>query len=155
MTVSKTSRNLRFGVRMLGLPRTEISCGPDVDRTPTHKTSVQYSFFTSAERTHNALGSRIAYHLCAPKQALSPGEFHVSSLVASPAFHHEHFIFLVHLPSMTQEHAAQWVQQEQFFENTQYITHMPKLPQPTSCAIKNHSGVRTCRVAETRAPQLP
>ena len=29
------------------------------------------------------------------------------------------------------------------------------LSQSTSCAIKNHSGVKTCRVAETRARQLP
>ena len=39
-------------------------------------------------------------------------------------------------------------------ENTQYITHISKLPQSTSCAIKNNSGAKTCRVAETRAPQL-
>ena len=40
-------------------------------------------------------------------------------------------------------------------ENTQYIQNISKLPQLTSCAIKNHSGVKTCRAAETRAPQLP
>ena len=40
-------------------------------------------------------------------------------------------------------------------ENTQYIPHISKLPQSTSCAIKNHSGVKTCRAAQTRAPQLP
>ena len=40
-------------------------------------------------------------------------------------------------------------------ENTQYITHISKLPQSTSCAIKNHSGVKTCRVPETGAQQLP
>ena len=39
-------------------------------------------------------------------------------------------------------------------ENTQYVTHISKLPQSTSYAIKNHSGAKTCRVAETRAPQL-
>ena len=38
--------------------------------------------------------------------------------------------------------------------NTPYIPHISKLPQSTSCAIENHSGVKTCRVAETRAPQL-
>ena len=40
-------------------------------------------------------------------------------------------------------------------KNTQYIQHISKFPQSTSCAIKNHSGVKICRVAETRAPQLP
>ena len=40
-------------------------------------------------------------------------------------------------------------------ENTQYISLISKLPQSTSCAIKKQSGVRTCRVADTRAPQLP
>ena len=32
---------------------------------------------------------------------------------------------------------------------------MSKLPRLTSCAIKNHSLVKICRVAETRAQQLP
>ena len=32
-------------------------------------------------------------------------------------------------------------------ENTQYIPHISKLHWLTSCAIKNHSGVKTCRVA--------
>ena len=40
-------------------------------------------------------------------------------------------------------------------ENTQYITHISKLPRSTSCAINNHSGVKTCRAAETRARQIP
>ena len=40
-------------------------------------------------------------------------------------------------------------------ENTRYITQISKLHQSTSCAIKNHSSVKNCRVAETRAPQLP
>ena len=40
-------------------------------------------------------------------------------------------------------------------ENIQYIPHISKLPRLTSGAIKNHSDVKTCRVAETRAQQLP
>ena len=40
-------------------------------------------------------------------------------------------------------------------DNTQYIPHISKLPRLTSCAIKNHSGMKTCRVAETRAQQFP
>ena len=39
-------------------------------------------------------------------------------------------------------------------KNTQYITHISKLSQSTSCDIKNHSGVKTCRVADSNdAPQ--
>ena len=34
-------------------------------------------------------------------------------------------------------------------KNTQYIMHISKLSQSTSTAIKNHSGVKTGRVAET------
>ena len=40
-------------------------------------------------------------------------------------------------------------------KNTQYITHISKLSQSTSCVIKNHSGVKTCRVAQPRAQLLP
>ena len=40
-------------------------------------------------------------------------------------------------------------------ENTQYIPLISKLLQSTSCALKHHPDVKTCRVAETRAPQLP
>ena len=40
-------------------------------------------------------------------------------------------------------------------EKPQYIPHISKLPRLTSDAIKNHSGVKTCRVTETRAQQLP
>ena len=40
-------------------------------------------------------------------------------------------------------------------EHTQYIPHISKITQSTSCAIKNHCGVKTCRLAETRAQELP
>ena len=50
------------------------------------------------------------------------------------------------LPSTTQEHAAQSVQQEQLREHP----HHAHLQAPSV-----HSGVKTCRVADTRAPQLP
>ena len=40
-------------------------------------------------------------------------------------------------------------------ENTQYILHTSMLTQSTSCATKNQSGVKTCRVADTRVRQLP
>ena len=46
------------------------------------------------------------------------------------------------LPSVTQEHAAQSVQQAQLREHPVHPAHL-------------QAGVKTCRVAETRAPQLP
>ena len=72
-----------------------------VCRQDTHSqhTSVQYSLFTSVERTPRAwLKSHgLQCHLCAPGKDLSPGVAHVSPLlVASPAFHFEHVIFLIH-----------------------------------------------------------
>ena len=67
---------------------------------------------------------------------------HFSSMVVlQRAFLHEHFFFFTYLSYHT--------------TNTQYIPHISKLLRLTSCAIKNHSGVKTCRVAETRAQQLP
>ena len=82
-------------------------------------------------------------HLCSPKQVLSFGVTHVSSMVVlSRAFLHEDFLF-ISLPILPHN------------EDTQYIPHICKLFQSTSSAIKNHSGVKTCRVVETRAQQLP
>ena len=46
------------------------------------------------------------------------------------------------LPSMTQEHAAQSVQHEQLREHASTSRYISKLPQSTSCAIKNHSGMK-------------
>ena len=66
---------------------------------------------------------------------------HVSSMVVlSRAFLHEYFLFFTY-PAHN--------------ENTQNIPHISKLLRLTRCAIKNHSGVKTCRVADTRAQQLP
>ena len=42
-----------------------------------------------------------------------------------------------------------------YSKNTQYFMNLSRLSQSTSNVIKNHSGVRTCRVAETRAQPLP
>ena len=62
-------------------------------------------FDHSAERTHNALGSRpsvICKHLCVPKQVLSSGVSHVSSMVVlSRAFLHEHFLFFTYVSNHT------------------------------------------------------
>ena len=112
-------------------------------RQDTHSqyTSVPNSLCTSAERTHNALGSRIALSLCAKISVViwcDPCLIHGCSLRRLPPWAPP----LLHLPIPPHT------------ENTQYIPHISKLPQSTCWPIKNHSGVKTCRVAETRAPQL-
>ena len=94
-----------------------------------HKCAVQFD--DSAHRTLNALGSRrsvICKHLCATK---------ISFVIWCVTC-------LIHGCSVLPH-----------YENTQYVPHISKITQSTSCAIKNHSGVKTCRVAETRALQLP
>ena len=116
----------------------------DVDRTLSHKTHV-CSTVCSQARTAQLmrLAQELDCHLCAPKQVLSSCVTHVSSMVVlSRAFFHEHFLFFTYLSYHTTRTL-----------NT--IPHISKLPRLTSCAIKNHSGVKTCRVAETRARQLP
>ena len=68
---------------------------------------------------------------------------HVSPMVVlSRAFFQEHFFFFTYLSYHTTSTLS-------------YIPHISKLTRLTSCAIKNHSGVKTCGVAETRAQQLP
>ena len=72
-----------------------------VCRRDTHSqhTSVQYSLFTSAERTPRTwLKSHgLQCHLCAREKNLSSGVAHVSPVVAlSPAVSHEDIIFLIH-----------------------------------------------------------
>ena len=127
-------------------------------RLDTHSqhTFVQYSLFTSAERIARAwLKSHgLQCHLCGPAKNVSSDLIHVSSLlvVASPAVYHEHIIFLIlPLHKNTQHDRFNMITST----NTQYITHISMLSQPRSSAIKNHSGVKTCRVAETRAQHSP
>ena len=111
-----------------------------VERTHTHKT---HSFGTVCSQARNAHTTRLAqelhYHLCAPEKSLIiwcvSCLFHGCSLTRLPPW-----ALPLNLPHN---------------ENTQYIPHISKFPQSTSCAIKNHSGVKACRVAENRARQLP
>ena len=78
--------------------------------------------------------------------------FVVASPAVSPRAHHlPHSLFLPPRHKNTQHNRYNTIHSE----NTQYIMHISKLSQSTSSAIKNHSGVKTCRVAETRARQLP
>ena len=63
-------------------------------------------------------------------------------LVLSRAFLHEHFLFFPYLS----------------YHTTRTLSTSRTSPSSLGrqvCAIKNHSGVETCRVAETRAQQLP
>ena len=82
-----------------GIPENRLVC---VDRTPAHSTHLRSTVCSQARNAHHALGSRptrlqncivIFVRL---KRVHSSGLFHVSSLVVSPAFHHEHLIFLIH-----------------------------------------------------------
>ena len=128
----------------------------------THKTHLCSTVCSQARNAHHALGSREQ-----PKHDLHfifvrlKRVFviwcvaHVSSMVAltclSPRAHHlPHSHFLVRHKN-TQHNRYN----KSNSEITQYITRTSKLPQSTSSAVKNHSGVKTCRVAETRARQLP
>ena len=70
----------------------------------------------------------------------------------SPRAHHfPHSLLVQPLLKNTQHNRYNMI----ISKNTEYIPHISKLSQSTCSAIKNHSGVKTCRVAETRARQLP
>ena len=76
---------------------------------------------------------------------------HVSSLVVSPAFHHEHFIFLIH-SSFCDTRTRSKIGTTRATPRRPSTSRTSKLPQSTCCAIKNHSGLKTCRVARTTTP---
>ena len=132
------------------------SCGQD---THSQHTSVQYSLFTSAERIARAwLKSHgLQCHLCAPEKSLSTGP-HIS-----------HPLLLSHLPFTTSTSSSSFTlssyhdtRTRSTIRTTRCTPRTPstsstpsRLSQSTSSAIKSHSGVKTCRVAETRTRQLP
>ena len=106
-----------------------------VARTSTrHICAVQYDH--SAHRTPNALGSRPGVsckHLCATISFVIwcvTCLVHGCSLTRLPPW----ALPLLHLPILPHN------------ENTQYIPHISKITQSISNAIKNHSGVKTCRM---------
>ena len=110
--------------------------------------------------THLAQGptrSRIAFHHCAPEESLVIWCVACLILCCSltcrlQRYHHlPYSLFLLPRHKNTQHNRYNMINSE----STQYITHISKLSQSTSCAIKNHSGGKTCRVAETRERQLP
>ena len=124
-----------------------------VGSTPTHNTHLCSRVCSQARNAHaTRLAQELQCHLYAPEK--NPVIWCVACLILgcltclSPrALHLHHSLFL------------QWHKNTQHNRynksNSENIPHIYKLPQLTSYAIKNHSGVKTCRVAETRAPQLP
>ena len=131
-----------------------------VDGTPTHYTHLCSTVCSQARNAHHALGSSLhglQCHLCAPEKSSVIWCCTCLILVGcltclSPrALHLPHSLFLLPRHKNTQHSRHKMIN----CANTQYIMHISNLPQWTSCAIKNHSGVKTCRVAKTRARQLP
>ena len=133
-----------------------------VHKTPTHNTHLCSTVCSQARNAHHAFGSggstaqvtRIAFHPCAREK--SPVIWCVACLIfvgrsltcRLPRAHHlPCSLFLLPRHKNTQHYRYN----KSTSKNTQYITHISSHPQLTSCAIKNHSGVKTCRVAETRA----
>ena len=134
------------------IPRSDGACGQD---THSQNTSAQHSLFTSAERTPRAwLKSHgMQCHLCAPeKSRVIWCRTCLTRWYRSLGAHHlPHSLFLLPRHKNTQHNRCNTVTSK----NTQFIMRISKLSQSTSSAIKSRSGVKTCRVAETRARQLP
>ena len=128
-----------------------------VDSTPMNTAhTAQYSLFTSAERIARAWLKNCITSLCALEESVI-WSAHVSPFVAlPPAVHHEHIFFVIHssFHHDIRTRTTIWTTRCTS-RNTQYIIHLSKTSQSTSGAIKNHSGVKTRRVAETLAKHSP
>ena len=125
-----------------------------LDRTSTHNVHLCSTVCSQARNAHHALGSRASTAqvitdcistLCAPEKNLSSGVAHVSPFVVlSPAVYHEHIIiFLIH---------------SSFYHDTR--TRRTPSTSRTSPSSPSRQAAPSritlaCRVAETRAPQLP
>ena len=128
-----------------------------VDRTRTHNTHLCSTVCSQARNAHTTrLAQELHCHLCALEKSLVIWCVTCLILGCSLTCLSPRALHLPHSPFLLRHHNTQ---QDRYnksnSENTRYIPHISKLPQSTSCAIENHSGVQTCRVAETRAPQLP
>ena len=125
------------------------------DRTPTHKTHLRSTVCSQARHAHLALGS--SHTDCSVifvrlKSRVIWCRTCLTRCYRSLGAHHlPHSLFLLPRHKNTQHNRCNTVTSK----NTQLIMRISKLCQSTSSAIKNHSGVKTCRVAETRARQLP
>ena len=129
-----------------------------VDRTPNHNTHL-CTVCSQARNASHALGSshtdcsvifvrlqRIC-HLIRTCLTLC------CSLTCRVPRTHDlpHSLFLLPRHKNTQHNRDNMI----ISKKTQYIMNFTRLSQSTSSAIKDHSGVKTCRVAETRARLLP
>ena len=119
-----------------------------VDRTPTHNTHLCSTVCSQARNAHRALGSshtdcsvicvrlkkdlfiwcRTCLTLCCSLTCRLPRAHHLP-----------HSLFLPPLHKNTQHNRFNMVTSK----NTRCITHISRLPQSTSSAIKNHSDVKT------------
>ena len=134
------------------LQKIDGECNQD---THSQHTSVQYSLFTSAgthrtrlaQELHNFfLRLKRICHLVRTCLTLS-----CSLTWRLPRAHRlPHSLFLLPRQQNTQHNRNSTT----ISKNNQDIMNFSRLSQSTSSAIKNHSGVKTCRVAETRARQL-
>ena len=138
-------------VRLPHIGLASTVCGQD---THSQDTFVQYSLFTGRTAQLMRLAQELHCHLCAPEKNLPSGMFRVSP-----------FVVFSHLPFTTGTSSSSFTP---FYHDTRTRTAIgttrstPRTPS-TSCtssrsprsAIKNHSGVKTCRVVENRARQLP
>ena len=115
-----------------------------VDKTPTQNTHLCSTVCPQARNAHHALGSSRTD--CGVIFVRLKRFCHLVS-------HMSHFLLFSHLPFTTSTSSSSCTLPSTTTQG--HAAHISKLSQPTSCTIKNHSCVKTCRVAETRAPQLP
>ena len=121
----------------------------------THICAVQSVHKRGTHRTRLAQG--LQCRLCAPEKesviwCRTCLTLRCSLTCREPRAHHlPHSLFLLPRHQNTQHNRNNTI----YSQNNQDIMNTSRLSQPTSSAIKNHSGVKTCRVAETRARQLP
>ena len=127
-------------------------------RQDTHSqyTFVQCSLFTSAERIARAWlrAQELHCHLCALDKNLVIWCVPCLILRCLTCFSPRALHLLHSLLFMRHKNTQHNRYNKSNSENTHYITRISKLFQSTNFAIKNHSGVKNCSVAETRAPQL-
>ena len=124
------------------------------DRTPTDDTHLCSTVCSQARNAHHAMVSRE-----------SPSTICISSLCAWKESSHlvwymSHLWLSHHLPqSLFLLPRHQNTQHNRYnksnSENTQYITHISKVTVDKRAPSRTTSDVKTCRVAETRARQLP
>ena len=112
-----------------GIPENRQGCRQD----PLTKHMCAVQFDHSAHRTLNALGLA---SISVPQNQFGHLVCHMSHT----------WLFSHALSSMSTSSFHLPIQPHN--KNAQYIHHISKLIQSTSCAIKNHSGVKTCRMAE-------